>query len=237
MQAQAIHKRGIYPIFAALLALCCPAAAATEWQPKESITAAAEAFVQQKTAGIDGEVSISSTPPDARVKVGKCDNLETSLPSGNRLWGRTNVKVSCSAPVKWSLYIPVMIRVAGKAIVASRDIGGGQLIETQDVEVQTLDLTPYPVGVFTRPEQVVGKTTAASIAAGNPIRPEQLRASLVIKQGQEVIVVARGANFKVTSEGRAMGNAQEGQIVGVKTKSGQIVKGIAKSDGTVEVSF
>ncbi len=115
--------------------------------------------------------------------------------------------------------------------------GGGQVLAAQDVEVQTMDLTPYPVGVFTQPEQVIGKTTASSISAGSPIRPESLRASLAIRQGQQVIVVAKGENFKVTSEGRAMGNATAGQLVAVKTKSGQIVKGVAKEDGTVEVAF
>jgi flagella basal body P-ring formation protein FlgA len=237
----AIHKHQGYYTLAGIyligMMMSCSALAATQWQSRESIQAAAEAFVQEKTAGIAGEVSISSTPPDARVKVGKCDSLETSLPSGNRLWGRASVKVSCSSPVKWALYVPVLVKVTGKALVSTRAIGGGQVIEPQDVEVQVIDLTPYPVGVFTQPEQVIGKTTAASIPAGSPVRPEVLRAALVIRQGQQVIVIARGENFKVSSEGRAMGNATAGQIVAVKTKSGQIVKGVAKDDGTVEVAF
>lgn len=237
----AIHKHPCFHKFAYRflvgMALSCSAFAATEWQSRESIQAAAEAFAQEKTAGIAGEVNISATPPDARVKVGKCDQLETSLPSGNRLWGRASVKVSCASPVKWSLYVSVMVRVTGKALVSTRAIGGGQVLAPQDVEVQTMDLTPYPVGVFTQPEQVIGKTTASSIQAGSPIRPESLRASLAIRQGQQVLVIARGENFKVTSEGRAMGNATAGQQVAVKTKSGQIVKGMAKEDGTVEVAF
>lgn len=237
----AIHKHPGYftriYLFGIGIMLSCSAFAATPWQSRESIQAAAEAFAQEKTAGIAGEVSISATPPDARVKVGKCDQLETSLPSGNRLWGRASVRVSCASPVKWSLYVPVLIKVTGKALVSTRTIGGGQVLAPQDVEVQVMDLTPYPVGVFTQPEQVIGKTTASSIPAGSPIRPEVLRASLAIRQGQQVIVVAKGENFKVTSEGRAMGNATAGQLVAVKTKSGQIVKGVAKEDGTVEVAF
>lgn len=193
--------------------------------------------MQQKTAAIDGEVSISSTPPDSRVKVGRCNNLEASLPSGNRLWGRSSVKVSCSSPVKWSIYVPVTVKVTGKAVVTTRAIGSNQLIDAQDVEIQIIDLTPYPVGVFTQLEQAVGKTTSASIPAGSPVRPEVLRTPLAVKQGQQVIVIAKGENFKVTSEGVAMSNALLGQVVAVKTKSGQVVKGVAKGDGTVEVSF
>jgi flagella basal body P-ring formation protein FlgA len=34
-----------------------------------------------------------------------------------------------------------------------------------------------------------------------------------------------------------MGNAAVGQVVAVKTRSGQTIKGIAKGDGVVEVYF
>lgn len=213
------------------------ASLAAPWETSESIQAAAESFVRQKTANIEGQVNISSTPPDSRVKVTKRDTLETSLPSSNRLWGRSTVKVSCASPSKWSLYIPVMVRVTGKALVTTRAIGSGQVIDPQDVQLQEMELTAYPVGIFTRPEQAVGKTTSSSIAAGAPIRAELLRASLSIRQGQQVVVVAYGTNFKVSSEGTAMGNAQPGQVVSVKTKSGQVVKGVARGDGIVEVSF
>jgi len=60
---------------------------------------------------------------------------------------------------------------------------------------------------------------------------------LAIRQGQQVMLVAQGAGFKVSSEGTAMGNAATGQVVSVKTRSGQIIKGIAKGEGVVEVYF
>lgn len=220
-----------------LLAVFSPPAFANAWEPPESIQAAAESFVRQKTENIEGEVNITSTPPDKRAKVPKCNALETSMPASNRPWGRSSVKVSCSAPAKWTLYVPVMVRVTGRALVTTRAIGGGQVIGPQDVLLQELELSAYPPGIFTRPEQAVGKTTATSITSGAPVRAELLRAPLAIRHGQQVVVVAYGANFKVSSEGTAMGNAQPGQVVTVKTKSGQTIKGIARGDGMVEVAF
>jgi len=226
--------RNIFLVFTFLPLLAT--ADVIEWQSLEAVQSAAESFVQERTANIDGDVSISTAAPDKRIKVPSCDHLETSLPSGNHLWGRTSVKVSCSSP-RWALYVPVTVRVTGKALVATRSIGSGQVIADQDVEVQILDLTPYPIGVFTRPEQAIGKTTAANIPAGNPLRAEVLRAQFAVKQGQHVVVIAKGASFKVTSEGVAMNNAAVGQIVGVKTSSGQMVKGIATDNGMVEINF
>jgi flagella basal body P-ring formation protein FlgA len=230
--------RNIFIVFAFMPAfIITPAIAqAIEWQPLESIQATAQSFVEANTASIDGNVNVIVATPDKRTKVQRCDNMVATLPSGNHLWGRSSIKVSCGSP-RWTLYIPVTVRVTGKALVATRSIGSGQVIAEQDVEVQVLDLTPYPIGVFSRPEQAVGKTTAANIPAGNPLRAEVLRAQFVVRQGQQVVVVAKGASFKVSAEGIAMSNAVVGQIVGVKTSSGQMVRGVATDSGTVEINF
>ena len=190
-----------------------------------------------KTAGSGNEITISVTPPDARLRLGKCDSMETWLPSGNRLWGRASVGVRCRTPSSWSIYVPVLVRISGHALVAARAVARGQALDIQDVQSQLRDLTPYPGGILTSPEQVIGKTAAASIQAGDLLRPELLRASLIVRQGQPVVLVAQGAGFKVSSEGTAMGNATVGQVVSAKTRSGQIIKGIAKSEGVVEVYF
>jgi flagella basal body P-ring formation protein FlgA len=211
-------------------------AQAMESQPLDTIQAVVRAFVADKTANIDGTVSISVAALDKRTKMPKCDAMEASLPNSNNLWGRSTVKVSCVSP-KWSLYVPVTVKVTGKALVATRNMGGGQVIAELDVEVQELELSAYPIGLLTQPAQAVGKTTATNITVGKPLRAEMLRAQLIIKQGQQVVVVAKGSSFKVSSEGTAMGNACVGQIVGVKTKSGQVVKGLATESGVVVVTF
>lgn len=210
---------------------------AADWQSPDEIVAVVERFVKQKTVGVGDEVNVTVVRPDARLKLGKCDALETWLPSGNKLWGRASVGVRCKTSANWSIYVPVMVRVSGTALVAAHPIGRGTVLADDDVQLQTRDLTQYSSGVFTSPDQVIGKTATLSIQAGDVLRPEQLRAALIIRQGQQVTLVAQGAGFKVSSEGVAMGNAATGQVVAVKTRSGQIIKGIAKGDGIVEVYF
>jgi flagella basal body P-ring formation protein FlgA len=225
------------PLFALCLMLASYYASAGEWQSLDDITTSVEQFVRQKTADTANTIAISVTRPDPRLHLGRCDNLETWLPSGNKLWGRASVGIRCRAPAIWSIYIPVMVKVSGNALVAARPVGRGQALDTQDVQSQMRDLTPYPGGVLTSPDQVIGKTATVSIPAGELLRPELLRSPLSIRQGQQVILVAQGAGFKVSSEGTAMGNATSGQVVSVKTRSGQIIKGVAKGDGVVEVYF
>jgi len=229
-------RKLIIPIAASFLFLASVTAFAGEWQSMDEITMTVERFVREKTADIAGEVAVSVTRPDARLRLGKCGKLETWLPNGNRLWGRASVGVRCQVPA-WSLYVPVMVKVTGNALVAARPISSGQILEAQDVQLQLRELTQFPGGLFTKPEQVIGKSAATSIKTDSLLRAELLRSPLAIKQGQQVILVAQGAGFKVSSEGQAMGNAAIGQVVSVKTRSGQTIKGIAKGDGVVEVYF
>jgi flagella basal body P-ring formation protein FlgA len=229
------------PIRKSLIALCllltASIAAAAEWQSSDEIVAAVERFAQQKTTGLGAEVSIGVTRPDARVHLKKCDSLEPWLPSGNKLWGRTSVGVRCLGPASWSIYVPVTVKVSGNALIAARPIARGQALEAEDIQIQRRDLTQYQNGVLTSMEQAVGRTALNTIQAGDVLRPELLRAAVVIRQGQQVMLVAQGTGFRVSSEGIAMGNAASGQVVPVKTRSGQIIKGIAKSEGVVEVYF
>jgi flagellar basal body P-ring formation protein FlgA len=208
---------------------------AGEWQSLDEVSRTVERFVRDKTTGSASEIIV--TPPDARLHLGKCDSMETWLPSGNRLWGRASVGVRCRTPATWSIYVPVTVRISGNALVAARQIERGHVLDADDIQQQVRELTQYPSGVLTNPSQAIGKTSAAQIQSGDVLRPDLLRAALAIRQGQQVILIAQGAGFKVSSEGTAMGNATSGQVVAVKTRSGQTIKGIAKGEGVVEVYF
>lgn len=208
-----------------------------EWQSLSAIQQSVSAFVQQKLAAESGERTVTVSRIDPRLKLSPCTKMEAYLPGGNRLWGNSSIGVRCLAPGNWNLYVPVTIRVSDHVLVAARPIASKQEISVEDVKLQFMDITQFAGSVLTNKDQVAGMQAVAPLAAGSIIRSEQLRAAKVIRQGQTVQVVAHGNGFQITSEGMAMGNAVAGQMVAVKTTSGEIVKGIATSEGTVEVRF
>ena len=63
---------------------------------------------------------------------------------------------------------------------------------------------------------------------------DTLRSRPVVQQGQAVRLVTSGNGFSVSAEGKAIGNASDGQIVQVRTPSGSVVSGTARSGGMVE---
>lgn len=222
-----------------LLFLSCLSsmAVAAEWHSLSDLESTVETFVREKTSSLPGDYSINVTHIDTRLKLAKCEQVEAWLPASNRLWGQTSIGVRCNGPTVWSLFVPVFIKVNATVLVAARPISSGQSIEAEDLATQKKDVTSYAGSILSAPAQAIGKKAVSSIQAGTVLRSEMLRAPMAILQGQQVKLVAQGAGFKITSEGQAMGNAALGQVVSVKTRSGQVIKGIAKGEGIVEVYF
>lgn len=196
----------------------------------------AERYVRQQTQGLPGKVQIRIGTLDV-TRLPPCTAHEAFSPSGTRLSGKTHVGVRCLGPAIWSVLVPVQIAITGNYVTTGRPLAAGQTIAASDLIVSTGDLTTMPTGILGDPQLAIGKTLRNSLGAGQPLRSDQLVAPLVIRQGQTVRVISTGPGFAVTSEGKAMNNATEGQIAQIRMASGQTVSGVAKADGSVEISF
>lgn len=211
--------------------------AAAAPQSAEGVRRVVERFVLQQLALEPGRVSVEVGALDASLQLPACRQLEAFLPPGARLWGTVNVGARCVAGASWTVYLPVTVRVEAPVVVAARPLSAGRVLTPDDLSLATHDLTRLPAGVLTETGQAVGQTLNVGLLPGAPLRQDMLRPPVVVRQGQTVKLVARGGGFTVSAEGRALGNAAAGQSVQVRTSSGQTVTGVARSDGTVEVSF
>ena len=197
---------------------------------------AIDQFLRAQTAGLPGTVGYSIGAIDTRTPLPACSAHEVFLPPGARLWGKGHVGVRCSAPSNWTIYVPVTVQVHGSYLTASRPLPPGHVLTAPDVSAASGDLALLPAGVVQDLSQVLGRSTAAPVAAGQPLRADLLRSPVVIQQGQSVRLVARGRGFEVSAEGRALAQAQLGQVVQVRGPSGQTVHGIARHDAVVEIN-
>jgi len=217
------------------LAASTTAGAMPQPQDPAAIAQVVAAFVRAQTQGLPGRVEVNQAGVDPRLSLTRCDNLEAFQPPGARLWGNSTVGVRCQSPERWSLFVPVQVHVWNDVVVSTRAIPRGQVLKPDDVALQNLDLTQLPKGVLTDTGEAVGKTASGHVAGGMPVRADMLRAVAVVLQGQTVRVVFVGSGLRVSSEGRALGNAGPGEPVQVKTASGKLIKGIAQGPGVVEV--
>lgn len=213
--------------------------AAPAWarQDPVAVRTAIEEFLHVQTKGLPGQVSFTVGALDPANALAPCQAMEVALAPGTRAWGRSNVQVRCPQAGGWTVFVPVHIRVIGEYLVTNRPISQGQVISEADLGRQAGDLSELPAGILIDAQQATGRTAVMSVPAGRPLRSDMLRQATVVQQGQSVKVVSKGPGFQVANEGRALNNAAAGQVAQVRLANGQVVSGIARGGGYVEVGF
>jgi flagella basal body P-ring formation protein FlgA len=207
----------------------------TEFQQMPIILKTVEDYIYDQTKGLPGQVIVSPGKIDNRITLPNCPKLEPFIPTGGRLWGNSSVGVRCNSQVSWTIYVQVDVQVMANVIHVARPLTQGRPLTAEDITLKNVNLTQMPEGIFTDPSQVIGKIPISSLATGQPIRQHTLRLPPIILRGQKVKLHVKGRGFSVSSEGHALADAAEGQVVQVRNHSGRIVSGIALPDATVDV--
>ncbi|HYD95679.1 MAG TPA: flagellar basal body P-ring formation chaperone FlgA [Noviherbaspirillum sp.] len=228
-------KKSVLP--ALLVALSSTALAQAPRQDTGALRQTVEQFLLVQSAGLPGEINITVGQIDSRTSLPACAAPEAFLPNGSRAWGKTTVGVRCTAPSPWTIYVSATVQVLGEYVVTAAPLAQGKVVTQGDVLKMKGDLTTLPGSIITDPAQAMGRTAAISLPAGAPLRSDALRAQPAIQQGQTVRVVSAGPGFSVSAEARALNNAAEGQVAQARTASGQVVSGVAKAGGVVEVAY
>ncbi|MGN6314710.1 flagellar basal body P-ring formation chaperone FlgA [Trinickia sp.] len=225
------------PTATATAAAAAPASNAPAGQEDgETIRRAALAFLQQQTVGLPGKIEITVAPTFPRG-LAACNGLEPFMPTGARLWGTTTVGVRCAGAKPWTLYLRARIAIEATYYLAARQIEPGTVVTAQDLLARNGDLSNLPRAIITDPSQAVGASAIVRISAGMPLRQDLLKSASAVIIGQTVRVVAQGQGFTISAEGSVMNNASPGQQVRVKMAGGQIISGIVRDGGTVEVQM
>jgi flagella basal body P-ring formation protein FlgA len=194
-------------------------------------------FLETQSIGYPGKVNVSAGAIDPNLRLTQCPDLQVFLPKGSRAWGKTSVGVRCDAPSAWVIYVQATVNVFAQYLVAAVPLSQGSVVTAQDILFERGDLAQLPAGVFTDASQAIGRTVNVSMVAGTVLRQEMLKVPLAVQRGQTVTIISKGQGFTVSAEGQAMANANEGQVVQVKVTSGQVITGVAKIGGQVEVGF
>jgi flagella basal body P-ring formation protein FlgA len=220
----------------ALVFLCLPCAvhAATRQDPA-ALQAQAERFLKSQTSGLPGKVSIQVEAP--RSILPACAVLDAFQPVGSRSTGKVAVGVRCLAPTAWTVYLSAQVRVIGAYVVTVLPLPANHVLSAADFTLREGDLGSLPADVVTGTDDLLGYRTVSGLAAGAPLRTALLRAPLAVQQGQVTRVVLNGPGFSVQSEGQALANANRGDRVRIKTRSGQVISGIAQDGQQVVVEF
>lgn len=206
-------------------------------QSQTDIRQVVEHFLLTQSTGLPGQASVKVGRIDPRLNLPACAAPEPFLPNGSRAWGKTTVGVRCTVPSPWTIYVPATVQIIGEYIATATSLTQGQNVGSANITKVTGDLAALPAGIVTDASMVIGRTTTISLPAGVPLRLDTLRSQQAVLQGQTIRVMSRGPGFQVSSEARALNNAAEGQVAQARTPGGQVVSGIAKTGGILEVTY
>ncbi len=188
----------------------------------------ARVFLDRQPLPGGGDIEVVVGEPDPRLALAPCARTEPFIPPNARLWGRASLGVRCVEGANWTVYVPIEVRVFAPVQVAARPLGRGVAVEPDDVRVERVDLTRLRGQAIGADESLAGTVTARAIAAGEPLRRDLLRAPPVMAAGDPVKVIVDGAGFVVSTDGKALSAAGDGQAVRVATASGRVLTGIAR---------
>ncbi|MCU0952145.1 MAG: flagellar basal body P-ring formation protein FlgA [Burkholderiaceae bacterium] len=240
--ARALHRRiaGATLSLAALAAL--PAGALANITPPDL-----QFFVQSQAIGslsaapaagaAQARVEVTLGQLDPRLQLAPCARIEPFIPANARLWGRSHVGLRCTQGATWSVQLPVTVRVYGPALVATRPLSAHAPVSPEDFTVAEVEWTRESQGVVTDAAQLDNRVPTRPIGVGQPVPLVALRAPVVISAGDPVKVLGQGRGFAVSADAIALAAAQDGQPVRVRTDSGRVLTGTARSGRRVEVSF
>jgi flagellar basal body P-ring formation protein FlgA len=173
---------------------------------------------------------------DERLRLAPCTRIEPQWPAGQRAWGRIRVGLRCvEGPVAWKVYLPVTVKVWGRALVATEALPAGTRLAPRHFVTKDVDLAQGPSLPLAPRAAVDDRLLARALPAGAPLREADLRARQWFAAGDVVRVVALGDGYEASGEGTALDPGVEGRRARVRTESGRVVIGDAVAERRIEV--
>jgi flagella basal body P-ring formation protein FlgA len=151
-----------------------------------------------------------------------------------RQYARMRFVARCPGAQGWRHDFVVRARVSAVVAVTAAPVGPNQVLSDDLVTLERRDVTLVPDAIGA-PDGVVGRSSRRSMRAGEILRSGQLASPIVVKRGDQVLMVARQEGIEVSMAGEALDAGAQGAVVRVRNAaSGQVLRMRVAGAGTVE---
>jgi flagellar basal body P-ring formation protein FlgA len=214
------------------------AASGQEIQPLASISAAAIGFVRSQMPPGQKDIVVTASRLDPRLRFARCGGpLEASLLSGSRLQAQASIAVGCRQGPNWTVYVPVTIasRIQVWALESAQPQGAR--LGTGDVIAETRLVSGLAVGYVTDVAQLSRSTLRHPLPAGAVLMSEDLLPDFMVRQGEQVTLLAAVDGIQVKAAGLALQDGRYGALIRVQNvSSSKVVQGIVEANRVVDVT-
>ncbi|MEZ5514839.1 MAG: flagellar basal body P-ring formation chaperone FlgA [Steroidobacteraceae bacterium] len=233
----------------ALLYICCLASArivmaqsanppAAELTSIDSLRATAAAAATRAVPSSTGRIIAEAAALDSRLRLARCATPLQAVTTPPRL-GQTRiyVAVSCSSGANWRINVPVDLAVEQPVLIVQTPIVRGEPIAPGHVRVERRRVPGLSQRYVADFESLQHHVARRPLSAGEIVTAEVLTPELVIKRGQEIVLLTDIAGISVRASGIALADASLNQRLRVRNLASQrVVEGQVESADTVRVS-
>jgi flagella basal body P-ring formation protein FlgA len=215
-------------------------------QPLATIRSAAEQFVRAKgaefaTANTAANQAIFAVAAelDSRLQLDFCPGeLKTFALNDAPIAARTTIGVRCEQGATWTVYVPVSVESEIDALVLRNSMMRDAHVAAADIDVQRRRVpglaNSYIINVATLREQHLKR----SIPAGTVLQADMVARDLVIKRGQQVLLVFDVRGLAVQAPGLALADGGMADRIRVQNQTSlKVVEGVIESGNLVRVGM
>ncbi len=230
--------RAAVTLLLGVLCLGAASVAAAGIQPLESIRSAAEGFVRSQMPPGQAGLVVSAGRLDPRLRLARCGGpLDASFLSGERPQAQMSVAVGCRAGADWTLYVPVTVQSRIRVWALKAPHAQGARLGAADVVAETRMVGGLAVGYVTNLSQLAHSTLRQPLPAGAVLTSANLLPDFMVRQGEQVTLVASAGGVTVRAPGLALQDGRLGALVRVQNASSEkVVQGFVASDRVVNVT-
>ena len=189
----------------------------------------------QVPVGARVEVEVGSLDP--RLKLAPCARITPYVPAGTRLWGRARIGLRCDEGARWSVYLPVTVKVFANAWSVNQALQPGTQLDLAHLQQSEVDLAAETSPVIRQPQVAIGRTLTRALRPGQALREADLKPRQWFAAGDTVRVITAGSGFAISADGQALAAGIDGHNVKVRIEGGRVVSGRATAERRIEVTL
>jgi flagella basal body P-ring formation protein FlgA len=220
--------------------ICAQTMYAQENQPLNEIDDVVHQFVNQSLRefhGPQGDFNATFGQLDLRLRLEQCSvPLTPSIEIGQISQNAFTVKVTCPAPKKWTVRVPVKVQVYKQVVVSTSQIMKEQPLGGNEIAMARQDITQVNDGYFQSIEELNGLVAQKAIPAGTVIKHHMVKQPTLVHRGETVRIVVEAPGIRIEGQGVAQNDGIKGQMIKIKNlRSNRMVDAMVLDTGITVV--
>ncbi|MGC8519337.1 MAG: flagellar basal body P-ring formation chaperone FlgA [Steroidobacteraceae bacterium] len=207
-------------------------------EPVASIRHAAEQFVRAQMPPGEQSIVVRAGPLDSRLRLPRCQApLQAGMLEGARLQPSMSISVGCRSGADWTIYVPVNVESRIKVWALRQPENAGARLTVAELAPETRLVSGVAAGYVTNLALLSRSTLRHPMPAGAVLHASDLLADFMVRQGQQVTLVASIEGIEVRAHGVALQDGRYGQLIRVQNPaSKKVVQGTVGDGHVVYVS-